>query len=191
MVPPLTGPRVATVPTTRLCLKDVRIMKRIIIIAVMALLCGCIKEKQTDVDLKAGDSIPRFRVEMNDGSIVTDEDLKGRISVVMFFHTSCPDCQQALPRVQQLYDEYASERVVFTLISREEGEDEIMSFWKDKGLKMPFSAQNDRKVYEKFAKTRIPRIYMNDKDGIIRHIFTDDPVPSYDELKISLESLIR
>jgi len=191
VVPPLTGPRVATVPTIRLCLKDVRIMKRIIIIAAMALLCGCIKEKQTDVDLKAGDSIPDFRVEMNDGSIVTDEDLKGQTSVIMFFHTSCPDCQQALPRVQQLYDEYASEEVVFALISREEGKEEIESFWKENGLNMPYSAQNDRKVYEKFARTRIPRIYLNDKDGIIRHIFTDDPVPSYDELKSSLETLIR
>ena len=172
-------------------MKDVSIMKRIIIIAVMALLCGCIKEKQTAVDLKTGDSIPDFRVEMNDGSIVTDEDLKGQTSVIMFFHTSCPDCQQALPRVQQLYDEYASEEVVFALISREEGEEEIESFWKENGLNMPYSAQNDRKVYEKFARTRIPRIYLNDKDGIIRYIFTDDPVPSYDELKSSLETLIR
>ena len=166
-------------------------MKRIILFAAMILLAGCIKEKQTAVDLKTGDSIPDFRVEMNDGRTVTDEDLKGKVSVVMFFHTSCPDCQQALPRVQQLYDAYASDVVSFALISREEGEDEIMSFWREKGLEMPFSAQKDRKVYEKFAKTRIPRIYMNDKDGIIRYVFTDDPVPSYDELESSLESLIR
>lgn len=166
-------------------------MKKIILIAAIASLCGCIKEKQTAADLRVGDSIPDFRVEMNDGSIVTDEDLKGRTSVVMFFHTSCPDCQQALPRVQRIYDEYAPEKALFVLISREEGGEDIESFWTGNGLEMPYSAQIDRKVYEKFAKTRIPRIYMNDKDGIIRHIFTDDPVPSYDELKSSLESLIH
>ena len=53
---------------------------------------------------------------------------------------------------------------------------------------MPYSAQEDRSVYEKFAKTRIPRIYIS-KDGIIRHIFTDDPVPSYDDLKSPLDEL--
>ena len=167
-------------------------MKRVLHILLLVLsLSSCIKEKQKGADLGVGDLIPDFTVAMNDGTQVNSASLREGVSVIAFFTTQCGDCRETLPHIQQLYDEYASERVVFTLISREEGEDEIMSFWKEKGLEMPFSAQNDRKVYEKFAKTRIPRIYMNDKDGIIRHIFTDDPVPSYDELKISLESLIH
>lgn len=157
----------------------------------LSILTACIKEKQTGADLKIGDILPDFEVVMNDGSVVTDEILEDKVSVVMFFHTTCPDCQQALPRMQQIYDEYTSKGVLFTLISREQGKDDIESYFKENGLNMPFSAQNDRKVYEKFAKTRIPRIYINEKGGIIRYIFTDDPVPSYDELKSSLESVIR
>ena len=152
---------------------------------------GCIKEKQTGADLKVGDILPDFEVVMNDGSVVTDEILKEKVSVVMFFHTTCPDCQQALPIMQNIYDEYASKGVVFVLISREEGSEDIAGYFNENGLKMPFSAQNDRKVYELFAKTRIPRIYINERDGIIRYIYTDDPVPSYDDLKSSVESLIR
>lgn len=152
---------------------------------------GCIKEKQTGADLKIGDILPDFEVVMNDGSVVTDEILKEKVSVVMFFHTTCPDCQQALPIMQNIYDEYASKGVVFVLISREEGSDDIMGHFNGNGLKMPFSSQKDRKIYELFAKTRIPRIYINDRDGIIRYIYTDDPVPSYDDLKSSVESLIR
>ncbi len=169
-------------------------MKRrllLISLCMLSILTACIKEKQTGADLKIGDILPDFEVVMNDGSVVTDEILKDKVSVVMFFHTTCPDCQQALPRMQQIYDEYTSKGVLFTLISREQGKDDIESYFKENGLNMPFSAQNDRKVYEKFAKTRIPRIYINEKGGIIRHIFTDDPVPSYDELKSSLESVIR
>jgi thiol-disulfide isomerase/thioredoxin len=108
----------------------------------------------------------------------------------MFFHTSCPDCQKALPVMQEIYDEFTPKGVSFALISREEVEVDIEFFWKKKGLKMPYSAQEDRSVYEKFAKTRIPRIYIS-KDGIIRHIFTDDPVPSYGAIKMSLENVIR
>ncbi|MBO5498060.1 MAG: TlpA family protein disulfide reductase [Bacteroidales bacterium] len=169
-------------------------MKRrllLISLCMLSIFTACIKEKQTGADLKIGDILPDFEVVMNDGSVVTDEILKDKVSVVMFFHTTCPDCQQALPRMQQIYDEYTSKVVLFTLISREQGKDDIESYFKENGLNMPFSAQNDRKVYEKFAKTRIPRIYINEKGGIIRHIFTDDPVPSYDELKSSLESVIR
>ena len=128
---------------------------------------------------------------MNDGSVIDDDILAEGISVVMFFHTSCPDCQQALPRMQQIYDEYASKGIIFALVSREESSIDIEDYFNRKGLKLPYSAQSDRRVYEKFAQTRIPRIYMCEKGGIIRYIFTDDPVPSYDQLKTSLEEIIR
>ena len=143
------------------------------------------------MELLVGDRLPDFEVVMNDGSVVDDEILSEGVSVVMFFHTSCPDCQQALPRMQQIYDEYISKGVYFAFISREESAVDIESYFNEKGLKLPYSAQNDRKVYEKFAQTRIPRIYICEKGGIIRYIFTDDPVPTYDLLKSSLDSVIR
>ena len=142
-------------------------------------------------DLKPGDALPDFEVVMNDGTAVSDDDLKGSVSVVMFFHTTCPDCQQTLPRMSRIYDEYLGKGVVFAFISREQAEEDIRPYWKANGFEMPYSAQNDRYVYEKFAKTRIPRIYVNDRNGIIRHIFTDDPVPSYDDIKSSIDVLIR
>ena len=167
-------------------------MKKILsIMTVLTILTGCIKEKQTGSDLKVGDRLPDFEVVMNDGSMVTDYYLKQETSVVMFFHTSCPDCQQVLPQMQKIYDEYASDKVRIVLISREESNEDIDSFWKERGLEMPYSAQKDRKVYERFAKSRIPRVYINEKGGIIRHMFTDDPNPSYDDLKSALDDVIR
>ena len=141
--------------------------------------------------LKVGDILPDFEVVMNDGSVVTDDMLKESVSVVMFFHTSCPDCQQVLPQMQKIYDEYASEGVKFALISREDSDMSIDAFWNEKGLKMPYSAQTTRKIYEKFASERIPRVYICEKGGIIRYIFADNPNPSYDDIKVSLDSLIR
>ena len=160
-------------------------------ILIICAAAGCIKEQTAGSDIRIGDPLPVFEVMMNDDSSVSNVFLRGNVSIVMFFHTSCPDCQQALPRMQQIYDEYAPKDVLFALISREESSDEIEAYFDEKGLNMPYSAQNDRKVYEKFAQTRIPRIYINEKGGIIRYIFTDDPVPSYDELKSSLDAVIR
>ena len=167
-------------------------MKRILFVLIMlAVLTGCIKEKQTGADLEVGDRLPDFEVVMDDGTVVTDEILSESVSVVMFFHTSCPDCRQVLPQMQKIYDEYASAGVRIVLISREDPKESVESFWQENGLKMPYSAQNDRKVYEKFAATRIPRVYVNEKGGIIRYVFTDDPNPSYDEISIALENVIR
>lgn len=154
-------------------------------------LSGCIAEKLQGTDLKVGDSLPDFSVKMNDGRVVTDEDLIGGVSCVVLFHTSCPDCQNTLPSIQRIYDEYTPETVRFALISREEGADEIESYWTEKSYNMPYSAQLTREVYNKFASSRIPRVFISDKDGIIRYMYTDDPIPTYDELKSSIESLIR
>ncbi len=161
------------------------------IITVLAILTGCIGEKQEGADLQAGDSIPDFEVVMADGTVVTDDMLKKTASVIMFFHTSCPDCQQVLPQMQRIYDEYASEGVSFALISREDSDEGISLFWEENNLSMPYSAQKDRVIYEKFAKERIPRVYICEKGGIIRYVYTDNPNPSYDDLKTSLEAVIH
>lgn len=148
-------------------------------------------EENTGGEVKVGDILPEFEVVMSDGSLLTDDSLKGSVSILMFFHTSCPDCQQTLPRVQSIYDEYSVKGVKIALISREESSDDISSYWTDNSLNMPYSAQDDRKVYNMFATSRIPRIYISDENGTIRYIFTDDPVASYDDLKSALESLIH
>ena len=166
-------------------------MKRIVLALAAFALLGCIKEEHTVANLQVGDTLPDFRVEMNDGRTVTDEMLKETVSVVMFFHTSCPDCQQVLPEMQKIYDEYASKSVQISLISREETEETIEEFWKENRLKMPYSAQKNRVVYETFAQDRIPRVYICEKGGKIRYIFTDNPNPSYDDLKSALENVIR
>ena len=171
-------------------------MKRIFaIISVMLPLFAAVScvydDPEPEFEIKIGETIPDFTVTMNDGTTVTGASLRNGVSIIMFFHTSCPDCRQVLPQMQKVYDEYASAGVRIVLISREDSKESVESFWRENGLKMPYSAQNDRKVYEKFAATRIPRVYVNEKGGIIRYVFTDDPNPSYDEICTALENVIR
>ena len=163
----------------------------VIILTFIYSFIGCIKENPQASDLKVGDMIPEFSVMMNDGTAVSDQSLIGNVSFIMFFHTTCPDCQQTLPVIQEIYDIYAQKGVRFALVSRDECSEEIESYWTEHSFNMPYSAQKDRKVYNKFASSRIPRVYICDKDGIIRYIFTDDPIPTYDDLMYSIESLIR
>lgn len=166
-------------------------MKRIaLLIMVTGMLFSCIKDRQTGNDLVVGSSIPDFNVLMNDGTFMSGESLRNGVSCIVFFYTGCPDCQKTLPAVQRIYDEFSSHGVSFALISREETDETISPYWQSNGYTMPYSAQSDRKVYELFAKTRVPRVYIC-HDGVIRHIFTDTPAPpSYDDIKVALEALL-
>lgn len=150
---------------------------------------SCIKEKQTGADLVTGDRIPDFTVTMNDGTTVSGAQFREGVSCIVFFTTLCPDCQQTLPHLQRIYDEFLPQGVKFALISREEGAESIQKYWASKGYTMPFSAQTDRDIYELFAATRVPRVYIC-RDGIIKSIFTDSPVPSYEDLAAAIDICI-
>lgn len=160
-----------------------------ICLLVSLLFLSCIKEKQTGADLVTGNRIPDFTVTMNDGTKVTGEQLREGVSCIIFFTTLCPDCQQALPHVQKIYDEYLSQGVKFALISREESKESIEKYWTEKGYTMPYSPQSDRRIYELFAKTRVPRVYVC-RGGIIKTIFTDSPTPSYTDLSSSIQGAL-
>lgn len=166
-------------------------MKCVLHILLLVLsLSSCIKEKQKGADLGVGDIIPDFTVTMNDGTQVTGALLREGVSVIVFFTTQCGDCRETLPHIQQLYDEYALKGVRFALISREDTQSNISAYWEGNLFTMPYSAQEDRKIYELFAKTRVPRVYLT-KEGLIKSIYTDSPVPDYDTLYESLNILLK
>ena len=157
---------------------------------------SCISEKgdeisQTEV-VELGDKLPEFTVTLNDGSRLSTHELTGKLVLVLFFNTSCGDCREELPRVQQVYERFGEDgRVVFLAVSREETDASIRRFWVEHGLTLPYSAQPDRTVYHLFARSSIPRIYVADKEQVIRAIYTDNPLATVNELNGALENMLE
>ena len=54
---------------------------------------------------------------------------------------------------------------------------------------MPYSAQDNRTIYQLFAQKVIPRVYIIDKEGFIRYIFMDTPLATYDDLRKAVMEL--
>ena len=131
-------------------------------------------------NLMVGDRIPNFSVVMNDGSKVQDKDLLGKVSLIVFFHTDCTDCQQELPVLQRFYEAHSQYPLI--CISRAESAESVAQYWKKALLTLPYSAQENREVYHLFASQGIPRIYVVDMEGFIRVLFTDNPLASYEDL---------
>lgn len=165
----------------------IAILKRLLpLIAASAILCltACISEDEdfgNSKELQIGDSIPGFIIEMNNGEIITTQDLKGRCAVIAFFHTGCPDCQAELPILQKLQDECDLDFQLIC-ISRAETSASILDYWKTHHLSLPFSAQPDCALFERFAASRIPRIYISDKQLKILATFADNPIATYEQL---------
>lgn len=126
---------------------------------------------QADI-ITVGQKLPDFSVKMDDGTQVSPASLSGKPAVIVFFHTGCSDCRKELPVVQRVYDECSSQ-ASFVCISRAEDEVAVAAYWRAEKLSLPYSAQPDKTVYQKFARQTIPRIYVADAAGIVRSVFVE------------------
>lgn len=168
--------------------------RKFIFTALVTLACvfqGCIndKEEPEGPSLAVRDSLPAFSVVMNDGTVISNTSLRGKVAVIVFFNTGCPDCREELPVIEKLWLKYEDdENVAIVPIAREEGYDEILGYWRENNFTMPFSPQDNREVYSLFASSIIPRIYITDKQGVIIAGYGDTDMPSLQTLVKDIES---
>ena len=123
-----------------------------------------------DADLQVGDKLPSFFVEVVNGDsrrMFFSKALTGK-TVLVFFHTGCVDCQRELPLLNDYYLRHRDE-VGFQMvaIAREESEESILRFWQQHSLSIPYSPQSDRAIFNLFASSTIPRVYICSPQGVI------------------------
>lgn len=119
-----------------------------------------------------GDVLPSFVVETITGETISSEMLSERPCVLVFFHTGCGDCRRELPIINDLYEEFSSE-VNFLCIARQQGADEVGSYWEEAKLSLPVAPQENRNIYNLFAERGIPRVYVCEAGGRISKRFTE------------------
>lgn len=124
--------------------------------------------------LQPGDKLPEFSVVCNDGSTLTTEMLRGKGSVIVFFSTTCPDCQKTLPEIQKAYEESlasGSNEYRYICISREEDEESVSEYWEKNHFTLPYSAQTTRDVFLLFTNYGVPHIFVSNSDLIIQNVY--------------------
>lgn len=158
----------------------------------LVLFASCVNEELPEnIGIKPGDSLPAFSIVLDNGVKVSNTSLKGKVGVIEFFNTSCPDCQRSLPVLQVVYDGFKNnEDVEIFCIARDEETLSIENYWDKNSLTLPFSPQSGREIYSLFASIGIPRIYIVDKSGIVRYCYDDSNAPLVEELEEKIEGLL-
>lgn len=127
--------------------------------------------------VKVGDRVPLFSVQTVLADSTTAMFSTARLTgetVIVLFNTSCGDCRRELPRMNEYYLQHCGDKgFQMVAISREEGAESVAAYWKELGLSIPYSAQTDRRIYNLFASSIIPRTYFCSADGIITQILVE------------------
>ena len=57
-------------------------------------------------------------------------------------------------------------------------------------MTIPYSAQNDDKVYKLFAQIVIPRTYIADGRLTVQYSYNDNPLPTAEELEKNIKDVL-
>ena len=141
--------------------------------------CGSIHEEDDVVErIVVGSRVPIFSVNVVDYEGLTTSFSTNRLygeTVIVFFSTQCKDCQRELPELNDYYLKHKDdEGFQMVAISRAEGEQSVAKFWSANNLQIPYSAQEDRKIYDLFASSVIPRVYFVSSSGIITKVLIEN-----------------
>lgn len=169
---------------------------RLLMLLLWGMLClsSCIRDDSPSGEegIRPGDRLPECTFVLSDNTRVSTSDLQGKVSVLVFFHTSCPDCQQELPVIQRIYDCYRDNPLVkIYCISREEPADEVAVYWSDNGLTIPYSPQVGREIYSLFSGQGIPRVYIADRQLVVYTVYSDNPIASFGQLQADIENCLK
>lgn len=149
-------------------------------ILMILLLTACVSDNEPRSEgISVGARLPQFELTLDNGNAISTDSLLGKVSVIIFFSTSCQDCRRELPRLNEVFNHFQDDgKVIIFAVSREETPQQVIDLWNEFNLKMPFSVQTDRTIYNMFASFGVPRVYISDYEGTIVEAFDESNIPS-------------
>ena len=117
---------------------------------------------------RIGQPAPDFSLKTLEGKVFALSEQRGRVVLLNFFATWCGPCQEELPQLERVWDEFhKSEAFSMLVIAREESVEKVRAFRAKQGFQFPMAADSEGSAYSRFAKERIPRTYLIARDGTI------------------------
>ena len=116
-------------------------------------------------------SQPEYSVALLDGTLLTSNDLLGKVVVLNVWATWCTPCRVEIPALQRLHEEDAAgaEVVVLGLATDVQGASVVEPFLTERGVSYP-NGLLDRATRRALGGiTHTPTTYVIGPDGVVRH----------------------
>lgn len=125
-----------------------------------------------------------------DGSKRTTEDLKGKVTLVNFWATSCTTCVAEMPKIVQTYEKYKGRGFETLAVAMSyDPPAYVVNFSETRKLPFPVVIDNTGKVAQAWGDVALtPTTYIVDKRGVIVKRYVGEP--DFAELHRLIEQLL-
>ena len=125
-----------------------------------------------------------------DGSSQTTADMKGKVTLVNFWATSCTTCVAEMPQIVATYDKYKDKGYDTIAVAMSyDPPSYVVNFAETRKLPFKVAIDNTGKVAEAWGDVKLtPTTYIVDKQGQIVKKYVG--APNFDELHKLIEKLL-
>ena len=125
-----------------------------------------------------------------DGSSQTTADMKGKVTLVNFWATSCTTCVAEMPQIVATYDKYKDNGYDTIAVAMQyDPPSYVVNFAQTRKLPFKVAIDNTGKVAEAWGDVKLtPTTYIVDKQGQIVKKYVG--APNFDELHKLIEKLL-
>ncbi len=125
----------------------------------------------------AGATAPDFNVTAKDGSTLTKAQILGKPTLLVFFASWCPHCNNEAPLIKDIAAKNPDVQVVMLGVGDRETPSDIYAFQQQHDL--PFPTYSDSgKAAGAYGIASYPTLMAVDKSGIIRDVQTGEKSPA-------------
>ncbi len=115
------------------------------------------------------DAAPDFTLKLLDGGEFRLSDYRGRPVVLNFWASWCGPCRAEAPVLENAWQQYRDQGVMFVGIAVQDREEAARAFIKEFGLTYPMGLDVDDRVATLYQITGLPTSVFIDGSGRVRH----------------------
>ncbi len=141
--------------------------------------------------IEKGNISPSFKFEDINGSLVSLEDLKGKLVYIDIWATWCMPCVKEIPSLKEMEEHFKGKDIYFVSICKDDSKEnwKKMVDKKELGGIQLFAPESDIPFFNDYLVTGVPRFILLDKEGKI--INANEKRPSNPDLINEIEEYLK
>lgn len=120
--------------------------------------------------ITAGNNAPHWELRNLQGNMVSNAQLKGKVTLIDFSFNACPACMLSMPMLKRLHKKYEEDDVNIITVNTSDTKQSAIAFIKKNDINYPVFI-NGSKVAKSFQISAYPSFYLIDKNGMIAATF--------------------